>query len=263
MARNSLKNVLRLIEVAQESQSVEQSFLYDLKRSIELTEEKNARKPSQTYKPSSMHCMRNMWYQVTAAEPDKSNVTASLIGICESGTDRHERIQNAVSHMKNNHIDCEYVDVARYVKSRNLDYLDVVEKQGNETKLYHKSLNMSFLCDGIIRYKGKYYILEIKTESLYKWQSREDVNPDHYNQAIAYSLSLGIDNVLFLYINRDNTDMKAFMFHVTEEMKLELVSKIEECDRYVKKLTCPPKPETASNKTCQYCNYRNLCRKNG
>ena len=57
--------------------------------------------------------------------------------------------------------------------------------------------------------------------------------------------------------------MKAFMFHVTEEMKLELVSKIEECDRYVKKLTCPPKPETASNKTCQYCNYRNLCRKNG
>lgn len=262
MARNSLKNVFSLIEQAKESQSVETSFLNDLKRSIELTEEKNARKPSQTYKPSSMNCIRNMWYQVTGTEPDKSNSSACLVGICESGTDRHERVQNAVSHMKDNKIDCEYIDVGKYVKSRGLDYLDVVCKQGNETKLYHKSLNMSFLCDGIIRYLGKYYILEIKTESMYKWQSREDVNPDHYNQAIAYSLSLGIDNVLFLYINRDNTDMKAYMFNVTNDMKESLVAKIEECDNYVKKLVCPPKPETVTNKTCQYCSYRNTCRRN-
>ena len=155
MARNSLKNVFSLIEQAKESQSVETSFLNDLKRSIELTEEKNARKPSQTYKPSSMNCIRNMWFQVTGAQPEISNVSASSVGICESGTDRHERVQNAVSDMKKNGIDCEYVDVEKYVKSRNLDYLKVRGNEGNETKLYHKSLNMSFLCDGIIRYKGK------------------------------------------------------------------------------------------------------------
>lgn len=261
MARNSLKNVFRLIDEAKQLQSVEQSFLSDLKRSIELTDEKNSRKPSQTYKPSSMNCIRNMYFQVTGQEPDKANSSACLVGICESGTDRHERVQNAVSHMKDNGIDCEYVDVAKFVKSRNLDYLEVVSKQGHETKLYHKTLNMSFLCDGIIRYKGKYYILEIKTESIYKWQNRHGVNEAHHNQATAYSTALGIDEVIFLYINRDNTDMKSFLFTVTDSMKAELVGKIEKCDEYVKNLTCPPKPENADNKMCQYCSYRNSCRK--
>lgn len=262
MARNSLKNVFKLIEQAKDSQPVEQGFLSDLKRSIELTDEKNFRKPSKTYKPSSMNCIRNMWFQVTGHEPDKSTSSACLVGICESGTDRHERVQNAVADMKNNGIDCEYIDVAKFVKSRNLDYLDVVSKQGNETKLYNRSLNMSFLCDGIIRYKGKYYILEIKTESIYKWLTRTDVDEAHYNQAISYSVSLGLDDVIFLYINRDNTDMKAFMFHVNNEMKEELIGKIERCDEYVKKVTCPPKPRTANAKFCQYCGYKNSCKRN-
>ena len=262
MARNSLRNVFNLIEQAKDSQPVEQGFLSDLKRSIEITAEKSSRKPSPTYKPSSMNCIRNMWFQVMGTETDKSSESACLVGICESGTDRHERIQNAVSDMKENGIDCEYIDVAKFVKSRNLDYLDVVSKQGNETKLYNRSLNMSFLCDGIIRYRGKYYILEIKTESIYKWSTRTDVNDAHHNQAISYSISLGLDDVIFIYINRDNTDMKAFMFHVNNEMKEELIGKIERCDEYVKKLTCPPKPKIANAKFCQYCGYKNSCKRN-
>jgi len=42
-----------------------------------------------------------------------------------------------------------------------------------------------------------------------------------------------------------------------------IISKIEECDRYVKRLIPPPKPEDVSKKTCQYCNYKISCRKAG
>ena len=261
MARSSLKNVCRLINTVKQEQTVEQSFLADLKRSIELSDQKHSRKPSQTYKPSGMQCIRNMYYQVTGREPDSSESSYCLVGICESGTDRHERIQNAVADMKNNGIDCEYIDVAEYVKSRGLDYLDIVSKQGNETKLYHKDLNISFLCDGIIRYKGHYYIIEFKTESIYKWQSRTEVNPDHYMQATAYSTALQLDDVLFVYINRDNTDMKCYLYNVTDEMKQGLVGKIEECDSYVKQLKVPPIPEDVSKKACQYCNYKQSCKR--
>ena len=65
MARNSLKNVCRLIDVANSNLPVEQSFLADLKRSIEITDERGSHKPSQSYKPSSMNCIRNMYYQIT------------------------------------------------------------------------------------------------------------------------------------------------------------------------------------------------------
>jgi len=261
MARSSLKNVCRLIQSSTQSLPPEKEFLSDLIRSIEITDKLNARQPSQTYKPSSMNCIRNMYYQVTGAEQDESETSYALVGICNSGTDIHERIQKSVANMISNGIDCEYINVADFVTSRNLDYLDIVSKNGMETKLYHKTLNMSFLCDGIIRYKGHYYILELKTESVYKWQGRNDVDPKHHNQGISYSIAFGIDEVLFVYINRDTLGMKSFMFNVTDDMKQTLVGRIEECDNFVKLNNVPPKPsaDDLPKSTCQYCSYRKRC----
>lgn len=261
MARNSLKNIARLIEQAKEELPVEQSFINDLKRSIELTEQKNRRKPSQTYKPSSMNCIRQSYYQITGVEPDEGTSSYNGIAICETGTDRHERIQNAVAMMKDNGIDCEYVDVAEFVKSRKLDYLEIVSKQGNETKLFHKTLNISFLCDGIIKYHNHYYIIEFKTEGSSKFFSRQGVDASHYNQAITYSLSLNLPEVIFVYISRDTLDMKCYLYTVTDDMKADIISYIEECDGYVKRKIVPPIPKDVARKTCNYCPYASQCRK--
>lgn len=263
MARQSFKNICRLIDCAKEEVAPEQSFLGDLKRSIEITNSKNSRAPSKTYKPSSMTCMRNMWYQVTGYPQDEGYTPYTLIGICNSGTDIHERTQKYVDDMKNNGFDCEYINVADYVKQRNLDYLEIVDQKGMETKLYHKTLNMCFLCDGIIRYKNKYYILELKTESSFKWQERRGVDPKHYAQGTAYSVAFKIDQVIFVYINRDILDMKSYIFEPTQEMKDEMINKILECDNYVKENKLPPIPENVPKSSCTYCSWRNSCRQSG
>lgn len=260
--------MIRLINEAKQTLPAEVDFLNDLKRSIELTATKNKRVGSKSYKPSSMNCIRQMYYMVTGAEQDLANETYTGIGICNSGTDIHQRIQQSVLDMKENGIDCEYINVADYVRSRNLDYLSITkepdfEHGDYETKLYNKALNMSFLCDGIIRYKGIYYILELKTENTNKFWTREGVDPSHYNQGTAYSLSLQIPDVLFVYINRDVLDMKSFMFVPTDEMKTDLVGKIMNCDECVKAGIPPVKPEDVAKKTCEYCNYRTQCRKDG
>lgn len=244
----------------QEETPVEQEFLNDLKRSIEITDMKNSRTPSKTYKPSSMACIRNMYYQVTGAPQDEGGKPYTFVGICNSGSDIHERTQKYVDLMKENGIDCEYVDVADYVTEHELDRIEIVSKQGMETKLYHKSYNMSFLCDGIIKYKGKYYILELKTENSDKWLRRTGVDPKHYAQGTAYSIAFNIDKVIFVYINRDILDMRAFMFEPTPEMKRKLISDILKCDSYVQEGQVPPKPESVLKSTCQYCNYRERCR---
>lgn len=261
MARNSLKNVCRLIQAAKETLPPEQDFLNDLKRSIEMTADKDTRLPSKTYKPSGMNCIRASYYQITGTQPDEGSSNYTLIGICNSGTDIHVRIQTAVEQMKENGMDCEYIDVADFVKQRNLDYLDIVSKNGMETKLYHKNFNMSFMCDGIIKYKNHYYILELKTENSYKFANRKGVDPSHYNQGTAYSIAFGIPKVLFVYISRDVLDMKAFMFTPSDEMKQNLIGYIEECDSYVSRMITPPKPEDISKKACSYCMYKEQCRK--
>ena len=262
MSRSSLKNVMRLIDVANNELSIEQQFLNDLTNSIEKYAEQNSRKPSQTYKPSSMNCTRMMSYQVLGVEPDKGKASYQLQGICESGTDRHIRIQEAIENIHNVlGIDCEYINVADFVKQRNLTDLEIKGQSGMETKLYHKKLNMSFMTDGIIRYKGKYFIFEFKTETSNKFFRRQDVDPSHYNQATAYSIAFGIDKVLFIYENRDTLDKKSYIRNVTDEMKTELIGKIEYCDEWVKKLKPCPKPLDVQKKACNYCIYRNRCGK--
>lgn len=262
MARSrALLNVLNLID--QEELPIEKQFLNDLSASIEKQNIKNSRKPSQTYKPSSLHCIRNMYYQVSGAEPQASTSTSAFVGICESGTDRHERLQRAVCDMKENNIDCEYINVQDYVTSHNIEDIEIVSQQGMETKLYHKKYNMSFLCDGIIRYKGKYFILEIKTETTNKFWDRGTVDPSHLLQGTAYSEAFGIENVIFLYECRDNCTKKTFLLHVTEEMREALRKKFSDCDEYVAKKVVPPKPTDLPKKICSYCNYSNLCNMDG
>ena len=260
---------MNLIDTAKAELPPEQSFLNDLRRSIELTADKNSRPGSKTYKPSGMNCIRASYYVITGATADENQSSNIGIGICESGSDRHERIQQAVLDMKNNGMDCEYVNVANFVRQRGLDeYLDIVKEpdfnnHDYETKLYHKTLNMSFLCDGIIKYHNHYYILEIKTENSNKFWQRGSVDPSHYHQATAYSIAFGINEVIFIYECRDNCDKKAFLFNVTDDMKQELLGYIEECDSYIKKLKVPPKPADVAKKTCSYCGYTAQCRKDG
>jgi len=261
MARSqALKNVLNMVN---EDIAVEQQFLNDLKTSIELCDKSDKRKPSQSYKPSSLHCIRNMYYQITGVEEAGDRSTSEFVGICESGTDRHNRIQQAVMRMSENNIDCEYIDVAKFVNARGFESLKVIEQSGNETKLFNTELNMSFLCDGIIRYKNKYFILEIKTESSSKFWNRQGVNPDHILQGTAYSLNFGLDDVIFLYECRDNCSKKCYMLHVTDEMRKELVEKIKECDRCVASNTIPPIPQNLGKNTCSYCNYSLRCKIDG
>ena len=264
MSRASLNSVSRLIDIANNSasMSIENQFLQDLCRSIEMSADKGWKIPSKTFKPSSMQCKRNSYYQLMGVEPDKGTSTHTMIGIVNSGSDAHERIQSAVNEMCENNMDCYYIDVEGFINDRELKDIAVREKLGFETKLYNEKYNISFMCDGIIQYKKKYYILEIKTETCSKWYSRTGVDKKHYNQAIAYSLSLGLNDVIFLYVDRDMSNKKAYMFTVTDEMRQGLVDYIEDVRGYVDRQIAPPKDDV-EKRVCQYCAYQSQCRKDG
>src|SRR5690606_11740101 len=133
----SLKNLAKLINQTTQEKTVEQEFLFQLNEAISRLDGENSRPPSKSYKPSSLGgCMRNMYFQVIGAPLDPAGTTdASFVGICESGTDRHERIQTAITNMQRLGYDCEWIDVEEYLKVRPQTGTEVVSKQGMETKL--------------------------------------------------------------------------------------------------------------------------------
>ncbi len=263
MVKKSFKNIHRLIQVATNSVPPEQCFLNDLTNCIEKQKAENEYIPSKSYKPSSMKCIRNMYFQMIGEKPDKERIQYTMVGICESGTDRHIHIQQDISKMKSLNMECEYIEITDFIKKRKLNYLKINGKQGMETKLSYPKLNLSFLCDGIIKYKSQYYILEIKTETFYKFMKRKSVAEEHIYQGIAYSICFGINQIMFLYECRDSCDKKCFILNISEEMKANLIGKIEQCDECVKRIIPPPKPRGIDRKICNYCRYKTACRKAG
>jgi CRISPR/Cas system-associated exonuclease Cas4 (RecB family) len=194
------------------------------------------------------------------ADLDKeSEKSGDFYGICESGEDRHIRIQRSIKKMRKFGIDCDFIEVEDYVNENNLN-LVVVSKKECETKLFDKDKNLTFLCDGIIKYKGKYYILEIKTEISYKWMQRDCLDNYHKYQAYAYSMEFGIDNVLFIYENRDLCTKKSFILNVSDENRKFILDRLSKCDEYVSQHITPPKDEEITKKVCQYCDYKTICK---
>lgn len=257
MAKLKVTGLDKLFE--KEEDSVASSFLTDLERCICLENKEGVREISRTFKPSSMNCERMMYFQVIGVKVPEGYPDPNLVGIQEVGTDRHDRIQKYLDKMKENGIKCKYINVAKYIKKFNLSHLEVVEKKGMEYKLKYPELNLSFMTDGILRYKKEFYILEIKTETIYKHNTRKGVAEEHINQAIAYSIAFGINKVLFLYECRDNSNKKAYIFDVTRRMQEKFLDRIYRVNRAIKKLKPPAKCET--EKPCRYCKYTEECSK--
>ena len=277
MARG-LFSVSNLIKEQEAQNNVASLFLKRIEEAVVKLEPEF--KPSIYYKPSSLICMRQMYFTRQGIPPEDEKKTAAAIGICESGTDRHDRIQRVLASMKDLGMEFEYIDVETYVKEHNLLDIEIKEKKGMETKCFNKRYNISFLTDGIIRYipTNKYFIFEYKTEVSMKFRNRESEELTHRTQAACYSLSFGIDDTLFVYENRDICEKKAFHYHSDyNEQKAKVIDKIKACEDHLEKGIVPPKLTNKdidpnfiggkdrvtgpSAKICQYCKFKKECSK--
>ena len=258
MAR--LRNLAQMVQNAQKN-SVADSFVNDLIYTVEQYN-KTDYTPSQSFKPSGISgCERSLYYELKGIKPDKESNGYELAGICESGTDRHDTIQQYVMGMEKYGIDCKWLDVAQYLHDTNIKDPVVVKQVGNETKLHSNKYNMNFMCDGLIEYKGEKYILEIKTESTHKFNMHNEPWPGHIQQATCYSMTLGIDKVIFLYENRDCCTKKAFLVTVTQSMIQRIEDIINRVNKAVDTNVIPPRCEDC--KKCNYCKYKTQCKKDG
>jgi CRISPR/Cas system-associated exonuclease Cas4 (RecB family) len=202
--------------------------------------------------------MRFMYYQKRGTIPKMSKDDHIRISMGQSGTDRHLRIQRAIAKMQDKGVNCEWLSIKDYVDANPELGLTVEKESGLETLCRHYALNLSFKCDGLIRYKGKLYILEIKTESLYKWVTRQAPAEEHLKQVACYALVFNIPDVLFIYENRDSCDKKVFHLVHTPEDILGVKKIIDTCNKYVEDKVSPPK--CTDKRGCGWCIYQKTCK---
>lgn len=253
-----LKGLAKLINNATKERTPAQKFGELLAETISRNGQ-STRKPSKTYKPSSIGgCMRKSYFQIVGAQIDeKEKPAADMVGIWESGSDRHERIQGHIQTMKSHGFDVEWVDIEEFLKRRPVQGTRFVSRQGNEFKMYNSVFNMSFLCDGIIKFEGRYYILEIKTEDQFKHKGKLGPAKKHVDQATCYSMCLGVDQVMFIYEWREYTSKQYFDYTVLDKDKEDVCHYIETCQAHVESNIVPSMTKKQSE--CKYCSYKEIC----
>ena len=251
------KKLAKMVQM-EKSNEIAQQFVNDLLYTIEKENTSDCI-PTRSYKPSGIAgCKRGLYFQMIGATPDGVPNSVNLVGICESGTDRHEVIQQYIQQMAIHTGNCKWINVADYINKKGVKDLQVISQIGNETKLFSTIYNMRFMCDGLVFYKGEYYIIEIKTESTHKYSSHVEPWPSHKLQAACYSMCIGVPKVIFIYENRDNCDKKGYLFEVPDAMKDKIRKTIAYVDKCVAHKTVPPKELDK----CTYCNYILECERN-
>ena len=222
-----------------------------------------SRRTKANIKPSKMGCERQMYYILTSATPNKvSTVDPKLVMIQKIGTFIHSLLQETLSKAKPQGIVFrDPRDVAKLAKENGLNTEIVPTNHSSsnpyEVHCYNSDYDLSFMWDGAIYFKDLDAIIEIKSEDHFKWMKRTAADDGHIEQATCYSLGLGINTVIFLYVNRNYLGIKPYKVEITEDMRQVVRDKVKSVKAKVDAKMLPPREKC---KACQYCDYTQVCK---
>lgn len=219
--------------------------------------------------PSGLDCQVAVWYKLHSTPMIPEERTFESDGYASSGSDRHKAIQNFLASQK----EVEWVCIEDFVKEHNLPFeveyepevLDISKKYNlspdivcdiigsRERLLKHKNDLINFKLDGIIKFRGEYYIIEIKTVSDKK--IKDAPLEEHQKQGKCYSLLLGIPKIIWIYESRENFK------HVIAFQEFE-PSEIDDIRKYLNDIVTAKEPfKLKRSANCKFCRYRETCYK--
>lgn len=226
-----------------------------------------ARPSSKTFAASSFRCDRKSWFRLRGVQPDAvKEPDRTLQFTADIGTACHRIIQN---NLKNSLGD-NWLSVSKYLNELELTETKFVyelkeDEDGLETLVkVVDPYPIRFACDGLIRWNDKLYLLEIKTSEFSSWNDMTDPKQEHIDQVKCYATLLHLENVLFLYQDRQYGGFKCYEFKVTPADKQQVIDRFEHVMNCVK-TNLAPDPLPKGDKWCNIgmCLYYNKCKEYG
>ena len=214
--------------------------------------------PSRTFAPSQIRCKRVSWFRLRGTPPEQETIVDRTLNFtAQVGTACHHNIQETLSKK----LGKDWIDVEEYLNSENRPYRYVCTKNGYETQIEVLDPPIKFAPDGIIFYKGKYWLLEIKTSEYSSFDKLTDPKPQHIDQIKCYATLLNIHDALVLYQDRMYGGLKCYEINITDNDMKQMWDMFAEVQDCVKKNIAPEKlPAGDSRCSPSYCRYYNKCK---
>ena len=168
-----------------------------------------AEPPSKFIAPSGIRCQRAQWFRLRGTEPDRAGTADRVLNFtAEIGTACHRIIQrNFKEALKE-----DWISVTSYFSTTYIGHTYVLKEvdDGLETQVEFQDIPIRFACDGIIRWKGKLYLLEIKSSDFGSFDELTDPKSQHIDQIKCYSSLLKLEGVIVVYIDRQYGGLKFY-----------------------------------------------------
>ena len=246
--------------------SCNEAFLREITSAI-VQKRKRTRAPSSSYSPSGMNCIRQMYYKRRKVVPEQDTTVYTDVGMADTGTSRHETIQEVLVWMTQHGSRFKYIDVDRYIeeKQKRGKLLNIVVegKSGAETKLHDSKRDIRFRCDGII-YDSRtkeFYLFEFKNQISSSAVGKACVDMKHHCQVDCYGALLDLNKAFVLYENRDTCQLYLpEIYEIKEYNKLSILKKIDDCEYAARHGVVPDKPTNLSPSDCRWCQYKKQCK---
>lgn len=228
-------------------------------------------RPTKKLSPSGLECEVFAWLKLNGYELASEDISFENRGYAEGGSVRHAEIQTFLVNNTNENL--EWVDVEAFVKENNLPF-DVVydpgirklaekyslppeiiaELTGNHERLlkHHNNL-IQFKLDGLVKWEGEYYIVEIKTVG--DGAFKRVPLAKHQKQGIGYSFLLKVPRIIWIYENRSNFKLSISFQEVTETETSDIRNLLN------KIVLCKNVTELNRITDCKYCRYLKTCEK--
>lgn len=187
-------------------------------------------------------CSRQMTYDLMGTEPTdkiKRKVSGGLQRTFDVGTWYHVYFQTLLF---------------------NMGYLEA-----SEVPVVNKERFLNGKADGVFKPHvfGERVVLEIKSMNNWTFQKAIFKPFKHHEfQASLYARELGVKKILYLYINKDTSEIRDFLMPINEE-QLEIADKkMEIVINSIKEGTLPARPKSCTDKFCDSaieCPFATLC----
>ena len=217
-----------------------------------------------TFAPSSFRCKRIQWFRLRGVQPDKPKTADAVLDFTAVlGTALHKMIQE---NLKSSLGD-RWVDVEKYIQTHvntPEKYTCLPSDDSLETLVTLSDPPVRFACDGILKWKDEFVLLEIKSSEFSSWSDLTDPKPQHVDQTKCYCSLLNLNRVFFLYIDRQYGGLKCYDVKYTENQMKSVWNDMKEIQESVEYHLCPePLPKGDSWCTESHCKYYKKCAEYG
>lgn len=213
-----------------------------------------------TFAPSSFKCDRINWFRLRGVQPDRiENPDKGLQFTADIGSACHEIIQSRLASC--NIEGFEYLDVEEYLKTSGFPYKYTVTRKGHECLIEIDDPPVRFAVDGLIKFKGTVYLLEIKTSEFGSFNDIVNIKERHLAQVKCYLALLNISNGLVLYMDRQYGGTKCFEIKVSESERHSVLDKMRHIQSLAAASIAPDKlPSGDSLCSANMCPYYKKCK---